>query len=151
MEGKNVNQDGLRLKEFRKFKNISQKELAEILECSQPNLSKIENGDIGVSKSLSEKLFNEFMDLNPSWLLLGSGFMLQKPYDGPVISIGDYNPDDFEVLDSEFKRFQSLIIRGEVPLPAISVMFRNLRYLLGSQQETIIQLKETLKTRGSDI
>ena len=149
MEEKTLAQDGLRLKEFRKFKKISQKELADILGCSQPNLSKIENGELGVSKAISERLFNEYLDLNPTWLLLGGGKMLQGRSDQtlqiPAISLDNYSERTIEDAEKQFQDLQFLIGQGKVPLPAISSIIITLREILRVQHQIINELKSDKK------
>jgi len=145
MEERRIAQDGLRLKEFRKFKKISQRELAEVLGCSQPNLSKIENGELGVSKAISEKLFNEYLDLNPNWLLFGGGKMLQgtsnQTLQIPKISLDNYSGKTIKDAEKQFEDLQFLIDQGKVPLPAISSILISLREILRIQHQIINELE----------
>ena len=156
MEPRNQNHEGLRLKEFRVSKNISQKEMAEILECSQPNLSKIERGELGISRNMLDKLLNQFIELNHNWILFGSGEMIRESLGERMITMEvnqDYNPDDFSIIEAQFKEFQILIDQGKIPLTAISLMFKNLRALLNAQQRLLAkyELREKIESMNKPI
>jgi transcriptional regulator with XRE-family HTH domain len=145
MEDQRVVQEGLRLKQFRKHKGISQKELAGILKCSQPNLSKIESCELGISSSLRELLFREYPDLNPSWLFTGTGEMLTEVYDQSYISelLNQEKNAGYKDADDYFARFEILIKEGKVPNSVIASIFSDMRNLIKLQQDTLGELKKS--------
>jgi transcriptional regulator with XRE-family HTH domain len=73
MSDKTESQEGIRLGKFRKGKKISQREMASILGCFQPNLSKLEKRGINLNSGFRIKLFERSDDLNSNWLLMGRG------------------------------------------------------------------------------
>lgn len=144
METRKQNHEGLRLKEFRITKGISQKEMAELLECSQPNLSKIERGELGISSTLRELILKEFQDLNPNWLFTGSGEMTMEVYDQNFISdVVMEKPVKYERVHKYFEKFEKLINEGKVPNNVIASIFSDMRRILKFQEETLQLLKES--------
>lgn len=147
MEEKKIAQDGLRLKEFRKFKKISQKELADSLGCSQPNLSKIESGELGISSSLREKLIEGYPEINPNWLFTGTGEMIIEVYDPTFISnMVIEEPEHYEIAHQYFVKFEKLISEGKVPNNVIASIFSDMRRILKFQEETLSVLKKSTES-----
>lgn len=65
-----------RVLEFRKFKGLSQQAFAERCGLEQGNVSQMEKGTEPKQSNVT-KLVAGFPDLNPDWLLLGTGPMLR--------------------------------------------------------------------------
>ncbi|MBQ8162151.1 MAG: helix-turn-helix domain-containing protein [Clostridia bacterium] len=63
---------GQRLKEFRKEKGLTQKELGEQTGYSAAYISQVESGRMDVSAPLAEKLYT-FYGVDPRWILYGLG------------------------------------------------------------------------------
>lgn len=145
MEDRKVSQEGSRLKKFRQYKGISQKALADTLKCSQPNLSKIENCELGISSSLRDLLLKAYPDLNPSWLFTGTGEMLMEVYDQSYISelIRDDQTFEYREANEYFSRFEILIKEGKVPNSVIVSIFSDMRNLIKLQQDTLGELKKS--------
>lgn len=70
---------GNRLKKVREALGLSQNELANEISSSQGVISGIENGYKKLSRSLIEKLSENFLDVNITWLISGNGNMLLYP------------------------------------------------------------------------
>lgn len=143
---KKLSTDGIRLKEFRKFMGIPQKKLADSLGCSQPNLSKIESGELGISSSLREKLLDAYPEINPSWLFSGNGEMTLEVYDSNYVSkqLNDSKePGDLDHLHGYFERFQTLIEQGKVPAAVIATIFSDLRKIHQFQQQILKSLQKS--------
>ena len=59
---------GQRLKEYRKMKNITQKEAAEMLQMPQGNYSRLEKGEQDIKLSMIEHICETF-DMSIEWFL----------------------------------------------------------------------------------
>ena len=59
-----------RIKSLRKDRRLTQRQLAEILEVTQPTLSDIERGRIGASTRIIKRL-SEKLDISIDWILHG--------------------------------------------------------------------------------
>jgi len=140
-------QEGIRLGEFRKEKGLSQKQMAQLLECSQPNLSKIEKGDLGISTSLRESLIKAFPDINPNWLFTGAGNSKQVSYDMKDLPLSQ--DSSYKDILKRAEELEELISKGRVPLTAITTIMESLREIISIQGGIIRRLeedKEFLKT-----
>ncbi|GAB2613427.1 helix-turn-helix domain-containing protein [Belliella aquatica] len=144
--------EGLRLGAFRKAKNISQQEMAKLLGCSQPNLSKIEKGVIDISTTIRNKVFEHFPDLNPNWLLRGTGDMIVEMISFDLTKIKDESFDSFSIerVINNFKNLTSLIQSGEIPTPAILSIIDSMGSALKIQDDYISELKAEVKDLKSD-
>lgn len=70
---------GIRLKEWREYKRLSQSDFAESIGLKQGSYSDIERGRIkGLSSSTIKLITIAYDDLNISWLLTGEGQMLKS-------------------------------------------------------------------------
>lgn len=139
-----VNTEGQRLSEFRKFKQFTQQEFAKQLGCSQPNLAKIESGQIGISSSLRAILFKKFPSLNPNWLDKGAGKMETIVPDTPLISDTNsiFNQDLSARFVSNLDRIELLLEEGKLSPESVSIVFKNLRKIISIQEEKIKDLEE---------
>jgi len=68
---------GLRIKELREAKNLTQNEFCDKIGIKQTNLSHIENKGIKISVGIISKIVSNF-DISATWLLTGEGDMLKK-------------------------------------------------------------------------
>ncbi len=69
-----------RLKELRKLKNLSQKEMAGILNLSQNHVSALEHGTRKLTERLIEDICREF-NVNKEWLVNGTGECFKNTLD----------------------------------------------------------------------
>lgn len=77
-----------RVRDFRKHKGLSQQAFAERCGLDQSNITQMEKGT-DPKQSNAVKLLAGFPDLNPDWLLLGTGEMLRGGQGlSPAPSIG---------------------------------------------------------------
>lgn len=141
MEPRKPNHEGLRLKEFRISKGISQKEMAEKLSCSQPNLSKIERGELGISSSLRDIIMNEFPDINLLWLFTGSGEIENLAYDSDFVKENFLDGKSPKGAHEYFEKFRLLVEQGKVPNQVIATIFKDMVELYKLQY----QMFETIK------
>lgn len=141
MEPRKPNHEGLRLKEFRISKGISQKEMAEKLSCSQPNLSKIERGELGISSSLRDIIMNEFPDINLLWLFTGSGEIENLAYDSDFVKENFLDGKSPKEAHEYFEKFRLLVEQGKVPNQVIATIFKDMVELYKLQY----QMFETIK------
>lgn len=65
-----------RIRQYRQERNLSQQALAELCGLTQGNVAHMENGTEPKQSNVS-KLLAGLPDLNPDWLLIGSGPMLR--------------------------------------------------------------------------
>lgn len=151
MTDKNTIQEGLRLKEFRKNNGISQKEMANQLDCSQPNLSKIENGELGISSSLRELLFSKYPKLNPNWLFAGLGEMTIESYDHEMISQLKNEGKEESKIWAYFEKFQKLVEQGKVPNAVVSAILSDITELYNIKIKEVEALKEENKALTESI
>lgn len=144
--------EGIRLGAFRKAKKISQQEMAEILGCSQPNLSKIEKGITGISSVIRNNVLDHFPELNPNWLLRGTGDMMVKMISMDIADSGEKTLDSLsrENIIENFKTLTSLLQKGEIPTVAISSIIENMANALKIQEEFITELKREILDLKSD-
>ncbi|UJP63961.1 helix-turn-helix domain-containing protein [Mongoliitalea daihaiensis] len=144
--------EGERLSEFRKQKGLSQVEMAEKLQCSQPNLNKIEKSVVGVSATIRKRLFDAFPDLNPTWFSNGYGQMSFDPKDIPSLKTKD--TDSSIVLSAEnfinqLSRSRELFMEGKIPQQSMMILFEDIKKIMQLQKERIDELqkdKEFLKS-----
>lgn len=68
---------GKQLRLFRESRNMKQQDFCEYTGIKQQTVSGIETGRSEPSTALLQMLFLKFPDLNPDWLLLGTGPMLR--------------------------------------------------------------------------
>ena len=66
---------GIRLKKLIKVLNLNQVEFAKSVGVTQPNISKIANGESSLSAELLARMADVYTQLNLHWLLTGSGEM----------------------------------------------------------------------------
>lgn len=152
MESRKSNHEGLRLKEFRISKGISQKEMAEKLSCSQPNLSKIERGELGISSSLRDVIMDQFPELNPNWLFTGGGEMIIEVYDQNFITdLAMESPAHYEKAHLYFDKFEKLINEGKIPNNVIASIFSDMRRILKIQEETLQVLRKSCDSLGKSL
>ncbi len=62
---------GDRLREYRKSKDLTQVEFAEIMGTTQNNLTNIENGYHGITDVMLAKLYQKFSDFDARYILIG--------------------------------------------------------------------------------
>lgn len=120
---------GERIKLLRKALDCNQKEMCELLDLSQSNLAKIENGMLFPGFELMNKLHEKF-NLNIDWLITGTGemflnnsktlFNIRKIYPGL--------PDDIHI--------DELIEDLQVPLIFYEIMAKYL--LIRNEHEDVI-------------
>ena len=72
---------GQRIREIRKIKKISQKELANVLECEQPQISDYENDKYKPSYQALDVIRISY-NVNLDWLLSGEGKMFREELKG---------------------------------------------------------------------
>lgn len=72
--------EAARFVKFRKKLEISQVEVAKVLETKQPNISKIEKGERPLSFAMLRILRTKYK-LNINWYITGQGQMLNDPED----------------------------------------------------------------------
>ncbi len=142
MEDKKQNHEGLRLKQFRKEKGISQAELASLLDCSQPNLSKIERGELGISSALRELIFANFPSLSPNWLFAGTGVMEFKSYDTNFVHENFFVAEAPRAAYGYFEEFKVLIEEGKVPNQVIAIIYSDLIKMYRLQCDMFDALKK---------
>lgn len=147
-----IQTEGFRLSEFRKTKGITQKEFADAVGCSQPNLNKIEKGLIGISAKIRARIFEKFPDLNPGWLSQGMGRMLFGFPETPELSGLDeteFNKDLAARFIQNLDKIEQLLQEGKISYDMMVTVFGNLRKILQIQEDRIRELeedKEFLKT-----
>ena len=66
---------GIRLKKLIKVLNLNQVEFAKSVGVTQPNISKIANGESSLSAELLARMADVYTQINLHWLLTGSGEM----------------------------------------------------------------------------
>ncbi|HPH54146.1 MAG TPA: helix-turn-helix transcriptional regulator [Bacteroidales bacterium] len=66
---------GIRLKKLMKVLNLNQVDFAKSVGVTQPNISKIVNGESSLSAELLARMADTYNQLNLHWLLTGSGEM----------------------------------------------------------------------------
>lgn len=76
--------EAARFVKFRHKLNISQVEMAEILETKQPNISAIERGVRPLTFEMLRKLRTKYK-LNINWYITGQGTMLNEPEDKSTV------------------------------------------------------------------
>lgn len=145
-----VHREGLRLSEFRKIKGFTQTEFADRLECSQPNLHKIESGAIGISSAMRHKLFIAFPELNPNWIDKGLGQMLSPVSNTPQLSTAgiEVDVDNTNRFLNQLEKFESFVQDGKVSHESLIMVFHDLKQIVKIQNERIKDLladKEFLK------
>jgi transcriptional regulator with XRE-family HTH domain len=140
----NLKTEGLRLSEYRKFKGITQSDFAELIGCSQPNLNKVEKGNIGISSALRSKIFEKFPELNPNWLDKGIGKMTTAiPVTSELSSVdSSLNQDLTARFMSSLNKLEVLIEEGKLSYDSIVLTFRNLRKIVHIQESKIKDLEE---------
>ncbi len=62
---------GQRIKDYRINKNMTQIEFAEAMGVNPKNLSKIENGERGISETMLYNLYQRFSDFDAKEILVG--------------------------------------------------------------------------------
>jgi transcriptional regulator with XRE-family HTH domain len=72
---KSVHDIGRRIKEFRKFSRLTQKEFAKKFDIGQSHVSMVERGESGISRTLLEHICSK-LPANKDWLLTGKGPMI---------------------------------------------------------------------------
>jgi transcriptional regulator with XRE-family HTH domain len=68
---------GLRIRQLRNEKKMTQEEFSTILGIKQANLSHIENKGSKISTEILDKIVSNF-DINANWLFSGEGAMLRN-------------------------------------------------------------------------
>lgn len=68
-------EQGLRLKKLIKVLNLNQIQFAKSVGVTQPNISKIVNGESSLSAELLTRMADVYSKLNLHWLLTGTGEM----------------------------------------------------------------------------
>lgn len=71
---------GLRIRELREHKKLTQKEFCELVEIKQSNLSHIENKGEKISIEVISRIISNF-NIDANWLILGRGEMFYKKED----------------------------------------------------------------------
>ena len=93
--------ENIRLKKFRNFLKLNQKEFCEPLNLQQGSYSDIERGRSHITFSLLKKMMKRY-GLNPLWLLTGKGQMflpqdyLEAAIDGSLVmeELPNYGQED---------------------------------------------------------
>ncbi|GEM_PF-1134159 len=80
----------IRLKKLIKALNLNQIEFAKSLGMSQPNISRMVNGDSRVSAEVLSRIATSYMDVNLHWVLTGDG----------EVFLGQEEKTSFEITDS---------------------------------------------------
>lgn len=100
---------GIRIKEARKAKKITQKELARILNCSHTTVSKYEQGEIENMPRPRMKMLAEVLEVSPTILFE----LEEKPTDK---SVDELSPAKRELIakvmqmsDEELQKFDMLL------------------------------------------
>jgi transcriptional regulator with XRE-family HTH domain len=88
---------GSRVREYRKFKGLSQTAFAEQCGLEQGNITQMEKGTEPKQSNVA-KIIGGFPDLNPDWLLLGTGPMLR---DGRILTPAADVPSESPRINSD--------------------------------------------------
>jgi transcriptional regulator with XRE-family HTH domain len=92
-----------RVKEFRQFKRLSQDAMAEQCGLIQGNVAQMEKGTDPKQSNVA-KLLAGFPDLNPDWLLLGSGTMLRGAQELTLVKPNFSQTEKIKELERELAR-----------------------------------------------
>lgn len=97
-----------RLKQLRKYLNLSQEEFGGRLGVTRASISRLESGDINFTERMIKSICREF-NVSPLWLTDGIGEMLLSIPDDLLVEIAEeYNLDDFDIkLIREFLKLNS--------------------------------------------
>lgn len=89
----------LRLKEIRKYKNMTQQQFADTIGVTKSAISNIENGNRGVTEHMIKSICREF-NVNETWLRTGEGDMFIEllPEDEFAKATGHLALDEDEAL-----------------------------------------------------
>jgi transcriptional regulator with XRE-family HTH domain len=135
---------GIRMSEFRKSKNLSQSDFAKMLDCSQPNLNKIERGKVGVSSSMRNKLIEAYPELNINWLHGGSGRMINVGI-SEIASALDSNLSSASGrtnFSKQMDRLINLFEQGQIPLGTMVLFLENFKKMFTIQETRIKELED---------
>ena len=100
---------GTRLREARKFRNITQSELAKSLECSRGVITNIEYDKIQPSKIVLNAIA-EKLDINLEWLEFGTGDKLKHSLSKSAIILSEINELVKSFSEEEQKYLLDLIM-----------------------------------------
>lgn len=105
---------GERLKKARKFRNVTQNELAKSLECSRGVVTNIEYDKIVPTKIIINAI-SETLHVRSEWLENGTGEMIENPipHSSQIISeinslAKDFSEEEQEYLLELIKSFKNL-------------------------------------------
>lgn len=101
--------EAARFLKFRKKMQISQVEMATILETKQPNISKIEKGERALAFSMLRVLRTKYK-LNINWYITGQGTMISEEDDKSTI-LADLNTirRDYEDLSKLYDDLKTTV------------------------------------------
>lgn len=103
--------EAARFVKFRKKLQISQVEVAKVLETKQPNISKIEKGERPLSFAMLRILRTKYK-LNINWYITGQGQMLNDPEDKSTL-IADMSTlkKDYEDLSKLYTNLKDTVYK----------------------------------------
>lgn len=104
-----ISEESKRFRAFRKFINVSQKDLANNLGISQSDVSKYENGEYQIPLEVIRKL-NEVYQMNYEWFFNGVRPMQKPMKDSKSLTtdIGQMK-SDYEILIQKVKSLESML------------------------------------------
>lgn len=65
-----------KLKQIRRYFDLTQIKFAEIIDCSLATVQKIEGGERKLGAQITQKILNKFPEINKEWFILNRGSML---------------------------------------------------------------------------
>lgn len=116
-------EQGRRLRELIKELKINQLSLAKRLQVSQPNISKVINGENKISAELLNRITEQYKQVNLHWLLTGQGdmFIEEKPgktyqvNETEFIGSGDQLPnlaERLQVIEERLAALEKAILKS---------------------------------------
>jgi transcriptional regulator with XRE-family HTH domain len=108
MEQQQIDQS-LRLKQLIKALNLNQSSFAKSLGMTQPNISRMINGEGKISAEVLNGIMNTHKDVNLHWLLTGHGEMfLEKNLQANEDEVG-YRKGRLEDLEERVERLERVV------------------------------------------
>lgn len=137
-----------RVKEFRKFKGLSQEAFAERCGLEQGNITQMERGTDPKSSNAA-KIIGAYPDLSSDWLLLGTGPMLRdgraltpRVVEEParvsaagLLALSPPTPEEWRALQRENQELREQLARKEGALVAVEEDRTWLRKQIGGKTE----------------
>lgn len=152
---------GERIVQFRNHFGLSQGTFSKEIGMSQPNVSKIESGQVEVSDTFLYALMGRFL-VNPDWIKTGVGAMLLNPKEYIAKGITLLGAATFfeglkqVVSDAQFAEFRTLLAEDELVSeqldPEVMAFVRYI-LLMGQKDEKLrhwllVQLENTFPAVG---